>query len=61
MVHSELGTVKVVGQAVNLSRQPQPSTMRRSTPEKGQHTNEILRTLGIDEKELESLRDEGVI
>ena len=26
MVHSELGTVKVVGQAVNLSRQPQPST-----------------------------------
>ena len=61
MVHSELGTVKVVGQAVNLSRQPQPSTMRRSTPEKGQHTNEILRTLGIDEKELASLRDEGVI
>ncbi len=61
MVHSELGTVKVVGQAVNLSRQPQPSTMRRPTPEKGQHTDEVLRTLGIDEKELESLRDEGVI
>ena len=61
MVHEDLGTVEVVGQAVNLSRQPQPPTMRRPTPGKGQHTEEVLTSIGIDKDEIKLLREEGII
>ena len=47
MKHDELGLVRVVGQAVNLSRQPQPKQMRRPTPRKGAHTEDVLRKLGM--------------
>lgn len=61
MVHEDLGTLEVVGQAVNLSRQPQPLTMRRPTPGKGQHTEEVLTSIGIDKNEIKLLREEGII
>ena len=61
MVHEDLGTLEVVGQAVNLSRQPQPLTMRRPTPGKGQHTEEVLTSIGIDKDEIKLLREEGII
>ncbi len=57
--HPELGQVKVVGQAVKMSRTPQ--RMRFATPELGEHTDEILKTLGYGEEEIQQFRDSEVI
>lgn len=61
MEHERLGQVRVVGQAVNLSRQPQPDRMRRATPEKGSDTEDVLLQLGLDAETITQLHDEGVI
>ena len=61
MEHDELGPVRVVGQAVNLSRQPQPKRMRRPTPKKGSDTDDVLLHLGLDANTIDQLRNENVI
>jgi formyl-CoA transferase len=58
--HPTRGEVHCVGQAVNLSRTPQPPRMR-PTPEMGEHNAEILGSLGYDEAGLEDLKSRGVI
>ena len=46
VTHPQLGDIKVVGQPINLSGAPQPTSMR-PTPELGQHTGQILKELGV--------------
>ena len=60
LAHPLLGDLHVVGQAINLARTPQPPN-HRPTPELGEHTDEILRDLGMDGDAIEGLRDNGVI
>jgi crotonobetainyl-CoA:carnitine CoA-transferase CaiB-like acyl-CoA transferase len=57
--HPQLGELRIVNQAVRLSRTP--ATMARATPEHGEHTGEILRQLGYDDALVEELRKRGVI
>jgi formyl-CoA transferase len=57
--HPKLGEVRVVNQAVTLSRTP--AAMARPTPEHGEHTDEILRELGLDGAAIDGLRARGVI
>jgi crotonobetainyl-CoA:carnitine CoA-transferase CaiB-like acyl-CoA transferase len=57
--HPTLGEVRVVNQAVTLSRTP--ATMARPTPEHGAHTDEILREIGLDGATIDGLRARGVI
>jgi crotonobetainyl-CoA:carnitine CoA-transferase CaiB-like acyl-CoA transferase len=57
--HPKLGRIEVVGQAVSLSRTP--SRMQRATPERGEHTVEILREHGYDDKAIAELRAKGAI
>jgi len=57
--HPVLGEVKVVGQAVKMSRTPQ--RMRFATPELGEHTEEILKTLGYGTEDIQRLRDSDVV
>jgi crotonobetainyl-CoA:carnitine CoA-transferase CaiB-like acyl-CoA transferase len=59
IAHPKLGRIEVVGQAVTLSRTP--SQIRRATPERGEHTVEILREYGYNDKAIAELRAKGAI
>jgi len=51
--------MKLVGQAINLSRTPEH--VDRATPEMGEHTDEVLAELGYDAAAIIQLRDDSVI
>ena len=57
--HLELGPINLVGQAIKLSAHE--SRKGVPTPERGQHTSEILSDLGLSSAEIKSLSDEGII
>lgn len=55
------GAVKIAGSPIKMSDAPQPARPRRRPPVLGEHTAEVLATIGIDAAELERLRAEGVV
>lgn len=57
--HPKMGKIKLVGNAVDLSRTP--PHIDRPPPVLGEHTEEILRSLGYDAASIASLRTNGVI
>ena len=57
--HPKMGKMKLVGNAVTMSRTP-PS-IERPPPVLGEHTEEILKSLGYDEASVSSFRVKGVI
>ena len=57
--HPALGPIEVVGQAVSLSRTP--SAIRLPTPERGEHTEAVLRELGYDDETIAGFRARRVI
>ncbi len=57
--HPKLGEIELVGQAVSLSRTPWE--MRGPAPERGEHTDEVLRELGYQGQDISRLRNEGVV
>ncbi|MCA1553415.1 MAG: CoA transferase, partial [Chloroflexi bacterium] len=57
--HSTAGTIKATGSPVRLS--DTPVRLERAGPLLGEHTREVLKSLGVDESELDSLRSEGVV
>ena len=60
MTHPSRGATRVVGQAVTLSKAPQPPEMR-PTPGKGDHTEEVLAEFGYDRRAVAALRSRGVV
>jgi crotonobetainyl-CoA:carnitine CoA-transferase CaiB-like acyl-CoA transferase len=52
------GPQKMVGQPVQLQRTP--STIVRSAPKRGEHSEEILKEIGLEASELASLKSKGV-
>ena len=52
--HPVLGELRLVGPGVNLERTP--SGLRSPAPESGEHTDEILRELGLTDEEIVDLR-----
>jgi formyl-CoA transferase len=57
--HPTLGRLDLVGQAVTLSRTP--SKLRSATPERGEHTDEVLRELGYDVDTVARFHRDGVV
>jgi formyl-CoA transferase len=57
--HPRLGRVRILNQAVKLSRTP--AVVKTATPEIGQHTQEILRELEFSDAQIAALRSQGVV
>ena len=57
---SQARGIKVVGQPINMSRSPQPAALK-PTPDLGQHTDEILESLGHSAKAIKDLRAKRAI
>ena len=57
--HPRLGEIRLVNQAVRLSRTP--PRLVTATPEIGEHTDEILRSIGYGDAEIAGLRARRVI
>lgn len=55
------GAVKIAGSPIKLSAAPQPTSPSLRPPVLGEHTAEVLATVGIGADELEQLRGKGVI
>jgi formyl-CoA transferase len=52
-------TVNVVSSPINMHDTPRK--IRRHTPDRGEHTNDILRTFGYSDAQLQQLRSSGAI
>jgi formyl-CoA transferase len=57
--HPALGAIQLVGQPVHLSRTP--SKLRTAAPEKGEHTDEILREFGYDDGAIADFRRRNIV
>jgi crotonobetainyl-CoA:carnitine CoA-transferase CaiB-like acyl-CoA transferase len=57
--HPTIGTVRQVGIAPKFSETP--GQVRSTAPLPGQHTDEVLRSLGYDEPRIETLHESGAI
>jgi formyl-CoA transferase len=57
--HPKCGRQELVGQAVELSRTPWG--LRTSAPEKGEHTDAVLRALGYEDDTIAGLHAKGVV
>lgn len=55
----ESGNIKIIGPAVKFSKTA--ASLRTPPPVLGQHTNEILETLGMGAKEIGQLRQTGIV
>jgi len=58
VVSARLGRQRLVGQPMQLERTP--STIARAAPRRGEHTEEILRELGIGADDLARMKESGV-
>jgi len=59
LMHPQLGTIQVLGLPTTLSRTP--GAVRTPTPEKGEHTNQILSELGFSAEAIQHLHEDGVV
>jgi formyl-CoA transferase len=59
--HHRLGHMEVLGQAVNMSSIGGRPAVRKGSPDSGQHTAEILTSIGYNESQIASMKQAGVI
>jgi len=59
--HPRLGDIEVVGQAVNLEGEGGKPSVRSPSPDRGQHTKDVLKSLGYDEAGIAKLKQAHAI
>ena len=57
--HPKLGDIEIIGQPISLGRTP--AQFRRPPPELGEHTDEVLREIGLDPAAIAKLRSDGIV
>jgi formyl-CoA transferase len=57
--HPILGSLDILAQPIKLSRTP--AAVVTATPERGAHTDEVLRELGMTEAEIQALRTDRIV
>ena len=57
--HPQLGLIHLLGVPTTLTRTP--AAVRTTAPEKGEHTEEVLREIGLNASDIQRLRTDGVI
>jgi formyl-CoA transferase len=57
--HAEAGDLKVLRNAVGMSRTPHQ--VRMPSPDQGEHTREVLTEMGLSELEIDGLFESGVV
>ncbi len=57
--HPEIGKVKEVGVAIKMLGTP--GAVRRAAPYRGEHTDQVLKELGLPPEEIRALRDKRVV
>ena len=58
VVSARLGPQRLVGQPMQLERTP--STIARAAPRRGEHTEEVLREIGVAAESIEKMKARGV-
>ena len=59
--HATRGEINIIGQAVNLTATPEHDRIMRATPERGEHTDDVLREAGYDDAAIKAFRASGTI
>jgi formyl-CoA transferase len=57
--HARLGQLGLINQPVKLSRTP--AKLAAASPERGEHTEEVLLDLGFSSEEVKKLKSEGIV
>jgi crotonobetainyl-CoA:carnitine CoA-transferase CaiB-like acyl-CoA transferase len=59
VTHKKLGKLNLINQPVKLSRTP--ARILAASPERGEHTEEVLLDLGFSSDEVKKLKSEGIV
>jgi len=59
VAHPRLGRIGLINQPIKLSRTP--AKLATATPERGEHTEEVLQELGLERHEIKKLKSEGIV
>jgi crotonobetainyl-CoA:carnitine CoA-transferase CaiB-like acyl-CoA transferase len=59
VAHRRLGKVRLISQPVRLSRTP--AKLATATPDRGEHTEEVLQESGFTKKDIEEFRSKGIV
>jgi formyl-CoA transferase len=57
--HPQLGRIRIINQPVKLSRTP--ARVATATPGRGEHTDEVLREIGYDDRAITGLHAAGIV
>ena len=59
--HPKLGDINLVGQAINLTKTPEPDEFRLPVPELGEHTDSILDHLGYGADQIADMKSRDIV
>jgi formyl-CoA transferase len=59
VTHPRLGKLGLINQPVKLSRTP--AKLAAASPERGEHTQEVLLEIGFSKTEVDSFKSKGIV
>ena len=59
VTHPRLGRIGLINQPIKLSRTP--AKLAAATPERGEHTEEVLQEIGFTKIEVDEFKSKGIV